>query len=177
VSALRSRAADVTLSVLLGLALVQAALIAHRDGEPRAGTFALVGPGDSQGTLQAPQGAARAIEARVGAVGDFLTIEDLARGVLALEQGSLPGVEPLSASEKARLKPILEQAARDRDDLLSTEGQIAAKEAELGAKAREIALTLTPEQRAWVIAQRDAVSVGKVEQSYWDELLKTLDAQ
>lgn len=167
-----SRVADIALGALLVLALGQAVLLAR--GGRSSDTFPLLVPGDPPGALQGPGAAARAIRTRVGAVGELVTIEDLARGVLALEEGALPGVAPLTVAERARLAPLMKQASDHRDELLRTEAQISEAETRLGEKATEIALTLTPDQRAWIIAQRDAVSVGQVEQAYWDALLKTL---
>ncbi len=165
-----SRVADVALVGLLAVALVQAVLLGRDRGEARA-YVPLLGAQDPPGALQGEGAAARALAAKAAAVGEFVTIEDLARGVLALREGTLPGAAPLTEAEAARVDVIVRQAAADRLELLRVEGEIAAVEAEMQAKARAAAATLTPEQRAWIVAQRDAVSVGQVEQAYWDELL------
>ena len=167
----RERLIDGLLVVLLVAALAQAALLLRGGVDRRY--VPLLSEGDPPGTLQGPGAASRVLRARGAAVGEFVTIEDLARGALALRDGQLPGAAPLSASEAARLQPLLEKAAQDRKDLLAVEGEIAGVQAEIQEKAAAIAATLTPEQRAWIIANRDDVSVGQVEQAYWDELLGT----
>ncbi|MES2644328.1 MAG: hypothetical protein V4850_32885 [Myxococcota bacterium] len=166
----RAQLLDGVLVALLGVALAQAVLLAAGGGTVRA-YVPLLGADDPPGQLQADGGAARALAAKAAVVGEFVTIEDLARGVLALENGSLPGAAPLTAAERAALAPLVRQAAEDRLALLAVEGEIAAVEASLQDRARRIAETLTPEQRAWIVAQRDVVSVGELEQAYWDELL------
>ncbi|MFZ5477116.1 MAG: hypothetical protein ACOZNI_10105 [Myxococcota bacterium] len=149
-----SRAADGALALLLALALAQAVALALRPGPAaRAGV---------------PLGS-------VAALGETITVEDLARGTLALEEGHLPGAAPLFAGERDRARALFARAAAQRDELLRIEGEIAAAEARLGDDARAIAATLTPEQRAWVVAQRDRVSVGQVERAYWDALLAALE--
>ncbi|MDP2310248.1 MAG: hypothetical protein Q8P18_29805 [Pseudomonadota bacterium] len=166
----RERFLDGLLVVLLVVALVQAVLLGAGGGAVRA-YVPLLGEADPPGHLQAPGGAARALAAKAAAVGEFITVEDLARGVLALSEGSVAGAAPLTDAERAAIAPIVRKAAEDRQALLVVEGEIAELEARLQERARGIAATLTPEQRAWIVAQRDAVSVGEVEQAYWDELL------
>ena len=106
-------------------------------------------------------------------MGDFLTIEDLARGVLALDGGEHGG---LSAAERDALGPVVAEAVAHRQALLDNEAALAAAEAELDAAAREILAALGPEQQAWILAQRDQVSVGEVEGAYWVELARRLEA-
>ncbi len=131
---------------------------------------------DSTQAMQSPGGAERALDARLAQVGDYVTVEDLARGALAIEQGRLPGVAPLSESERAALEEQVAKADQHRKDLLAAEAELARAEAEQDATARQIAATLTPEQKAWVLAQRDNVSVGGVEAAYWEELAAALSA-
>lgn len=166
-----TRALDGVLLVLLALALVQAVQLVQRGGEARV-YVPLQDAQDPPGVLQAPGAAERVLAARSAAVGDFITVEDLARGALALRDGPVTGSPPLSDAERAALTTLLERAAAHRADLLAVEGEIAAAEAKLQAQAIAIAETLTAEQRAWIVAQRDRVSVGEVEQAYWDELLR-----
>ncbi len=168
----REKAADLAVVVLLGVALVQAVLVVGRGGgEPVRAWFPLLGPADPPGALQGEGGAARALQARAAAVGEFVTVEDLARGVVALRDGTLTGVAPLSDAERAALMPLLERANTDRLELLRVEAEIAGVQSDLQDRARAIAATLTAEQRAWIVANRDQVSVGELEQAYWDELL------
>jgi hypothetical protein len=165
------RAGDLLLVVLLGVAVVQAALLVRRDGGTVRAYVPLLARGEAPGGLQAPGGAARALAAHAAAVGDFVTVEDLARGVLALRDGTLPGAPALTDAERTALDPLLRRASEDRLELLRVEGDIAKVDAAMQDRARAIAATLTPAQRAWVVANRDVVSVGQIEQSYWDELL------
>lgn len=164
------KALDGALVVLAVVALVQTGMLLGARGEVRA-YVPLLAAGDPPGALSGDGAAARVLADRAG-VGEYITVEDLGRGVLALRDGSLEGASPLTPAEEARLGPALAQAAADRAELLKIEGQIAAAEAELVTKARAIAATLTPEQRAWIVANRDIVSVGQVEQAYWDELVR-----
>lgn len=168
-----SRGLDAALVALLVVALVEAGLLlARARTAPRlALPMTAAGPGID------PAGADRAVRASVVAVGAYVTVEDLARGVLALERGALVGAAPLSAAERAEVAALVAQADLDRRALLDTETRLRAVEAELDARARAIAASLTPEQRAWVLAERDRVSVGRVEAAYWAALAETLAAE
>lgn len=160
---------DRVLVGLLALALVQAVALAARawQGPPALPLPVAVPPG---------QDADLALRAQVATVGDWVTVEDLARGALALERGELPGVAPLTDGERAELRALVEQAERDRAELLRVEGELMAAQDALDAQARALAASLTPEQRAWVVEQRDVVSVGQVEAAYWAELATLLEA-
>lgn len=163
------RASDLALLVLVVVALFQTGLLLHTQGAVAA-YVPLLSAGDPPGSLQGDGAAARVLAERAG-VGEYVTVEDLARGALALRGGDLDGAAPLTAEEEARLGPALAQASADRTELLKIEGEIADAEGRLVEQARAIAATLTPEQRAWIVANRDMVSVGQVEQAYWDELV------
>jgi len=167
---MRPRTLDLATALLLGLALVQAVALALRppSGDVRA-WIPLLGRDDPAGDLGAPGGAERAVRARTAALGDYLTVEDLARGVIALQDGSLPGAPPLSAAEREQVSALLRRADEHRAELLRVEAEIAEAEAHLAALAARMAAGLTPEQRAWVERRRDAVSVGQVERAYWDQ--------
>lgn len=153
---------------LLALALVQAVALAVRAWRtPAAAPLAVaVAPG---------QDADAALRAQVATLGDWVTVEDLARGALALERGDLPGVPALDEDERAELRALVAQAERDRNELVRVEGELRAAQDELDQRALALAASLTPEQRAWVYAQRDAVSVGQVERAYWAELAAVLE--
>lgn len=163
------RALDGLVVVLLVAALVQAGLLLRGGIDRRY--VPLLAAGDPPGSLQGPGATARVMRTKGAAIGEILTIEDLARGALALQEGPLGGAPALSASERERLRPLIEKGAADRQALLDAERKIADVQAQIQEKAAAIAATLTPEQRAWIIANRDTVSVGQVEQAYWDELL------
>lgn len=165
------RLPDLLLLLLLAIALVQAGLLLSHDGGVTGVTVLLQTASDPPGALQTSGGSEVALKARVAGVADYMTVEDVARGALALQRGELPGVAPLDDDERARLGAILHDAATHRDELLAVEGEIRGLESALRARTAEIARTLTPEQRAWVMARRDQVSIDQVERAYWDELL------
>lgn len=161
---------------LLLLALVLAGLLLRRDLETPVATLPLLDAAAPPGALQGPGEAEAALRAKVMVLGDYYTVEDLARGVLALEQGGLDGVAPLSDGEREAVAALLREADQHRTELLALEEQIRGAEAELGEIGIQLAASLTPEQRARVIAQRDQVSVGEVERAYWDAVLNALAA-
>jgi hypothetical protein len=167
------RLGDVVFLVLLGLAVLQAGLLAFRP-PPGQSYLHLLGRGENPSLLSADGKAEHAVAAKVAVVGDYLTIEDLVRGTLLLEEGRLPGVKPLSPRERGRVVKLLATATEHRDELLRTEAEIASSEEELRQEALRIVAELSPEQRAWILAQRDAVSVGRIERSYWAELARML---
>lgn len=171
----RDRALDAALVVALGVAVVLAGRLALREDAGVAYVPAM-GPADGTPAMQGPGGAERALDAKLAVVGDYLTVEDLARGVLALQEGRLPGVAPLTADEAARVKALVATADAHRVELLRVEGELADAEREQDETARKIAATFTPEQAAWVLAQRDKVSVGGIEAAYWRELADSLSA-
>lgn len=169
------RKADIVLVLLLTLAFAQAVVLATRTNPAVRAYLPLMGPQDPPGALQGPGAAEAALRAGIATVGPAVTVEDLARGALALERGELTGAAPLTEAERERVLAIVQRADRHRDELLAAEARLASAEAALADRARAIAATLTPEQRAWIVAQRDAVSVGQVERAYWDELLIALE--
>lgn len=165
---------DGVLVVALGVGLVLAARLVLADQS--VAYVPVMAPTDSTQAMQAPGGAERALAVKLARVGDYLTVEDLARGVLAIQQGRLQGAQPLTVDELAKLKSRVASADEHRTALLEAEAALAKAEADQDATARQIAATLTPEQKAWVLAQRDNVSVGGVEAAYWQELAAVLDA-
>ena len=158
------------------LALALALPLALRPSGEALRLLPLLGPHDPPGALQGPGEAERALQARAAAIGDYLTIEDLARGVLLLERGELPGVSPLSEAERQEVARLLAEADAHRGELLELEQQIAAADEALGELATRLAWSLSPEQRAALRSQRNRVSVGEVERAYWDELFQVLEA-
>lgn len=171
----RDRALDVALVLALVVGGVLAGRLALR-ADAGVVYLPVMGPMDSTPAMQGPGGAERALDAKLATVGDYLTVEDLARGVLALQEGRLPGVPPLTADEAARVKALVATADAHRVELLEVEGALADAEREQDETARKIAATFTSEQAAWVVAQRDKVSVGGIEAAYWKELADTLAA-
>lgn len=165
---------DAALVVALGVGLVLAARLVLAD--PGVAYVPVMAATDSTQAMQAPGGPERALAVKLARVGDYLTVEDLARGVLAIQQGRLQGAQPLTADELAKVKARIAIADEHRRALLEAEAALASAEADQDAIARQIAATLTPEQKAWVLAQRDNVSVGGVEAAYWQELATALNA-
>lgn len=166
-----NRFAEGLFLALLAIGLVEAGLLLARERSSPRAAFALVAP---ESPPLSAAGADGAVRARVSAVGDYLTVEDLARGVLALERGELPGAAPLTDAERRELATRVAQADAHRQELLAIETDLRTKEAELDQIARELAASFTPEQRAWVLAERDRVSVGRIEAAYWAALVDEL---
>lgn len=169
------RPLDFALVAALSLALILAVLGVLRDPVGVVG-LPLLGASDPPGALHAPGAPARALRGRIATLGDVLTIEDLARGVLALEQGQLTGVAPLPAALRAEVATRLAETHARREALLALETRMASEDAALRSEAVALAATLTPDQRAWVATQRDIASVAGIERVYWDALLAALDA-
>ncbi len=167
---------DLLLVLLLGVALVEGALLALRGGGGRI-LVPVQHAGDPPGLLMGPGQGERVFHARMAAVGDWLTIEDLVRGALLLQEGRLEGAEPLSDGERRRLSEALAAARTHRDELLAVEGEIRQAEAELAERTLAAVRALTPEQRAWILARRDDVSVGLIERSYWESLARALEEE
>ena len=166
-----NRWADIAILTLLALALARGVYMARETPTAAPAGIPLVQTDMSAGTLDKP-GAVRHIATnQMAVVGEVWTIEDLARAAQMLQDGGLPGVMPLSERTAAELKDGLTKAQASREKLTTIQGEIRATEAQLVHTARQLASTLTPEQRAWIIAQRDRISVSEVEQRYWDTLL------
>lgn len=171
---MRRRLPELLLIVLLVAAMVQALLLlVSAPGEQRS-WLALQRAGDPPGALGRPGGAEQVLRTRIAALGEYLTVEDLVRGALALERGELEDAPALDDGERRELAELLAEAAGERDELLRVEGEIRRIDRELAQGARQLAASLTPEQRAWVLQQRDAVSVDRLERAYWDELARLL---
>lgn len=132
-------------------------------------------PSDPPGSLHAPGADERALRARAASVGEVLTIEDLIRLAVLLEEGrgAEVGVElpPLTEAERSELRARIQAADEHRRALLAAEGDLAAADRALRDAATRLAADLSPDQRAWIQANRDAVSVGEVEEAYWQRAL------
>lgn len=132
-------------------------------------------PSDPPGSLHAPGADERALRARAATVGEVLTIEDLVRLAVVLEEGR--GAElglklkPLSDAERTALRALIQTADDHRRALLAAEGDLAAADRALRDAATQLAAGLSPDQRTWIQQNRDAVSVGKVEEAYWKRAL------
>ncbi len=156
---------DRLLVALLVVAVVLAGMLVWRNtNTPMVVLPAAVRPGEAGDSV---------VRGQVAQVGDWLTIEDLVRGVLALERDTLDG-PPLTDAEREELHALVLQADAHRTELLEVEVALRSAEQALDARARALAAALTPEQRAWVLAQRDQVSVGSVEAAYWRDLAQIL---
>lgn len=161
---------DVVLVLLLAIGLAEAGALAWRARTTPVVLVPVLQAGDPADMLHAPGGPERLLAAHVAQIGDHVTVEDLARGALALLDGGLDGVPPLTDAERARLAPLVAQTRQDRDALLASSAALADIDAQLDARALEIVRTLTDEQLAWIHAHRDDVSVAGVEDAYWAAL-------
>ncbi len=145
----------------------------HLLGAPTAehAAIPLLLPSDPPGSLHVPGADERALRARAASVGEVITIEDLVRLAVLLEEGrgAEAGVElpPLTKEERAALRARIRTAEEHRRALLAAEGDLAAADRALRDAATQLAAGLSPDQRAWVQANRNAVSVGEVEEAYW----------
>lgn len=132
-------------------------------------------PSDDPGSLHMPGADEQALRARAASVGEIITIEDLVRLAVALEEGrgaelglDLPA---LSDEQRDRLRARIQAADEHRRALLAAEGDLAQADRRLRDASTRLAAGLTPEQRAWIQANRDAVSVGEIEDAYWKRAL------
>ena len=90
-----------------------------------------------------------------------------------MQSGALPNVPPLSEKASDEVINGLSQANLSRTELTRIQGDIRKTEKQLTTIARELLTSLTPEQRTWIVNNRDRISVSEVEQRYWDALLAT----
>lgn len=166
------KALDAVLVALLAVGAAEAGALAWRTTTTPVATLPLLLPGDDPGALFAPGGAETVLAARAATIGDYVTVEDLARAALLASRGELG--EPLTAGERERLAALVARTDADREALLAVEAELRAEEEALDAEARTIVGTLTAEQRRWILDHRDAISVGRVEAEYWAELAAAL---
>lgn len=160
-------------AVLAVVALIQAGLLLSQ--ERGAVLLPLLSAEERPGALQGPGLAEARVQSRAALVGDYVNVEDLARGLLAAAGApGVPGVAPLTAAERADLAGLIQQAEQHRQELLAVEQKLAAAQQTLAEQARAVAAALTPEQRAWVLAERDRISVGGIEAAYWAMLLEEI---
>ena len=170
-SVLMRRILDWTAVVLLLTALGQAVALGRAEMGADALLVPLLGQNDPPHALSGPGAADRALSVRVATVGERLTIEDLARGIWLMDQGQLADAAPLTEKEREKVQALLQAAEAERTELLAIQEQLLLTEAEMTVLGREMAVSLTPVQRAWLLENRDRISVAGVEQRYWDELL------
>ena len=163
---------DLTAVLFLLLALAQAVTLGRAEMGADTVFVPLLGADEPPHTLSGPGAADRALSVRVATVGERLTIEDLARGIWLMDQGQLSGVTPLSEGERQQVQVLLEAAEHERTELLAIQEQLLQAEAEMTVLGREMAVSLTPMQRDWLVENRDRISVSGIEQQYWDDLLK-----
>lgn len=163
---------DLALILLLVIGLGEAGALAWRAHTRPVALVPVLQAGDPAEALYAPGGAERQFATHVATLGDYVTVEDLARGALALLDGGMDGVPPLTEAERARLAPLVAQTRQHRDELLATVTGLAEVDAQLDAQALEIVRTLTDEQLAWIHAHRDDVSVASIEDAYWADLAR-----
>lgn len=169
-----SRALAVWLDRLAVLALLVAAVLLAWPAGSSRGRIAipLLLPSDEPGSLHRPGGDERLLAARVAALGEVITIEDLVRAVVALDE-ERAGLPPVDAAERAVLAALVARAQVDRDALLALEVELAAARDRLDAAGRDMAGALSPEQQRWIEEHRDETSVLDVEAPYWDRARST----
>ena len=166
-----TRWADIAILTLLALALARGIYMARETPAAAPAGLALLQADAPADTLQQPDAVRQIATNQMAIVGEVWTIEDLARAAQMLQEGSVPGVMPLSESTAKDLKVGLAKAHASREKLSTIQAEIRATENELVRTARQLASTLTPEQRNWILTHRDRISVSEVEQQYWTRLL------
>lgn len=162
---------------LVALAVALVVGVAQRVGAADSSlVLPLLVPGDDAGALMGPGAEQRALAAKAAAVGELITVEDLIRACWALSASpdGLPGAPPLDPAARAALLPLVERADRERTALLAVEAELAAAEGRLGAAAAAAAAILDPAQRARIEAERDQISVGRVEDAYYKSTVRGL---
>ncbi len=167
------KAIDLTLLLLLCLALAEAVLLTQAGDERELVPMLRQGQGQLSNDLSMDP--TRIFASRMAVAGDYVTIEDLVRGALAIQRGELDGARPLSARRREQLGEALQKALRDRDTLMELDQRQRTLQQELAAETRKLAAALDPQQLQWMVDQRNAISVGQVEQSYWQQALDVLE--
>ena len=161
---------SLALDTLTVLCLLGCLGLLLRDQSPSSRlVIPLLLPSDPPGLLMGPGADQRVLQARLAAAGELFTIEDVVRAAVAIERGDDPNFPPLSPETRAALRERLTVADGHRRALLEVETRLQAAEGRLGAAGREMGAALDPAQRRTLQAERDAVSVGGVEEKYWNE--------
>lgn len=97
----------------------------------------------AEGELQVP---AEPLVDGPAVLGPTLTIEDVVRGLLVMEEHPEKGLA-LDPAQRRALAPLLEAAARERDEMLRLADQRRQAEAEQAALTARVLQSLTPDQR------------------------------
>jgi hypothetical protein len=161
---------SLVLDILTVLCLLLCLAILVRDHNPASRlVIPMLLPTDSPGALMGPGADQRVLRARLAAAGEVFTIEDVVRAAVAIERGDDPNFPPLSPETRTALREHLRVADGHRRALLEVETRLQAAEGRLGAAGREMGAALDPAQRRTLQGERDAVSVGGVEEKYWNE--------
>jgi hypothetical protein len=109
---------------------------------------------------------------QAGRLGPTVSLEDLVRGLLFLEEQG--GELALSPAQKKALAPLVEQAFAHRRELLETQEEIRALEKRLPQQAAQAMRVLTDDQARRLREGRDVISLAQFEDPYWQELLGKL---
>lgn len=107
-----------------------------------------------------------------GRIGSTISLEDIIRGILLLEKKNN---FPLSRRQKNKISAILEDAYKEREDLLQYSNEIREIEKEISVLGDKIYSFLTPEQKEYLIARRDRISLKEFEEPVWKELINLLE--
>jgi hypothetical protein len=126
-------------------------------------------------SLAVPGGTRAAAEARLWRLGTILTVEDVARGLLLMLEQAPPS-ESLSPEQRRRIAPLVRRAYELRQELLLTSRQAMVLESQAQILGRDVFVDLAPRQAAAITAGRDRISIGVVEERYWQALLDSIEA-
>lgn len=100
-----------------------------------------------------------------------ITVDDLVRGMLSMEKDKSLS---LAASQVIQVRPLLQEMAEKRKNIL----ELRNKRHQLNEYSMDtgimIAQSLTPEQFAYIINNRDEAVLLLEKKPYWEELLESL---
>lgn len=115
--------------------------------------------------------AAKILE-RVGRIGPTISLEDMVRGVLFLEEKEYL---PLSKKQKIKVLGIIREAYKKREELLDCQRQIVTLSEEIPVLGDKIYGLLTSEQKNYIISNRDNISLKEFEEPSWKNLIGSLE--
>lgn len=115
--------------------------------------------------------AARVLE-KVGRIGPTISLEDMVRGTLLLEKREELS---LNAWQKYRISAILKNAYKKREELLKCQNEISKLEHEIPILGGRVYNLLTPEQKKYIFANRDKISLKEFEEPAWENLNDSLE--
>lgn len=99
-----------------------------------------------------------------------ISIEDIVRELHA-------HADMLNADDRKELLIQLEEATKERDQLLLLMTEIQAMDTELNQAAIQVWDELSPENRNFIRQQRNTISVQELEAEYWEQTKESLGGE